>query len=163
MLLQEAFCRELPGHNLFVSAYHGFATLGDEHIPEPHRFVKFPPFAVQLQDAAKVGGSLVIPAVVTIHPGLDAGRYRLLLKVQLTAPGKGRDNGKMQNYLADANCGSGAVNVIIPDYVDTFGLNLDEYQVHAQAILLDTVTGYRSQAQLLSKCLSAGPVPPTAG
>ena len=25
----------ITGHNLFVSAYHGFATLRDEHIPQP--------------------------------------------------------------------------------------------------------------------------------
>ena len=39
------------GQNLFVSAYHGFFTLGDEHLPEPQRFDSFPPFAIRLSDA----------------------------------------------------------------------------------------------------------------
>ena len=45
----------ITGQNLFVSAYHGFATLGNEHIPVLQRFVKFPPFAVCLADATKRG------------------------------------------------------------------------------------------------------------
>ncbi|MDD3945788.1 MAG: hypothetical protein PHS38_13925, partial [Bacteroidales bacterium] len=28
----------ISGYNLFVSAYHGFATLGNEHVPAPARF-----------------------------------------------------------------------------------------------------------------------------
>ena len=52
----------ITGQNLFVSAYHGFATLGSEHAPVPVPFEKFPPFAVSLGDAVKMNGSLVIPA-----------------------------------------------------------------------------------------------------
>lgn len=137
----------ISGQNLFVSAYHGFATLGDEHTPEPQRLVKFPPFAAELGDFSSSDGILTIPAVVTIAEELDAGRYRLLAKLQLTKPGKGRNSGLMRNYLADRNCGSGPVTIQIPDYVTVCGLDLDEYQVHAKFILLDTVTGYRSQAQ----------------
>ena len=43
----------ISGQNLFVSAYHGFFTLGDEHVPEPQRFDSIPPFAVKLQVAKK--------------------------------------------------------------------------------------------------------------
>ena len=32
----------ITGHNLFVSAYHGFAILGNEHIPEPVPMMKIP-------------------------------------------------------------------------------------------------------------------------
>lgn len=28
----------ISGYNLFVSAYHGFAQLGDERVPVPRRF-----------------------------------------------------------------------------------------------------------------------------
>ena len=38
----------ISGYNLFVSAYHGFATLGNEHVPTPRAFDSFPPFAVDL-------------------------------------------------------------------------------------------------------------------
>lgn len=41
----------ISGQNLLVSAYHGFFTLEDEHLPEPQRFDSFPPFAIRLSDA----------------------------------------------------------------------------------------------------------------
>lgn len=60
----------ISGQNLFVSAYHGFTTLGNEHIPVLQRFVKFPPFAVCLANAVKQDGNLVIPAAVPfLRPG----------------------------------------------------------------------------------------------
>ena len=39
----------ITGHNLFVSAYHGFAQTGDEHIPQPAPWRRFPPFSVELR------------------------------------------------------------------------------------------------------------------
>ena len=38
----------ISGYNLFVSAYHGFAQLGREHIPEPQPFPEFPSAALEL-------------------------------------------------------------------------------------------------------------------
>jgi len=38
----------ISGYNLFVSAYHGFAQLGREHIPEPQPFPEFPSAALKL-------------------------------------------------------------------------------------------------------------------
>jgi hypothetical protein len=67
----------ISGQNLFVSAYHGFATLGNEHVPTPQRFVKFPPFAVKLGDGVVSDGSLIIPAILTIGGHKDPDRYRL--------------------------------------------------------------------------------------
>ena len=49
----------------------------------------------------------------------------------------------MRNVLADRPCGSSSVNLFIDPGI--WGLNLQQYQVHARFILLDTVTGYRSQ------------------
>ena len=39
-------------------------------------------------------------------------------------------------------------------FSDIWGLRLDKYQVHARFILLDTVTGYRSQYQQGAFCIS---------
>ena len=36
----------ISGQNLFVSAYHGFHTLGNEHVPSPAPFESFPSFVV---------------------------------------------------------------------------------------------------------------------
>ncbi|MBR4352078.1 MAG: hypothetical protein IKQ01_03315 [Bacteroidales bacterium] len=133
----------ISGYNLFVSAYRGFATLGNEHVPEPRAFEKFPPFAVDVGGASVVEGLLVLPVSVFIAAAFVPERYRLLAKVQLTQPGKGRNPGKMRNVLADRPCGSSSVNLFIDPGI--WGLNLQQYQVHARFILLDTVTGYRSQ------------------
>ena len=138
----------ITGHNLFVSAYHGFATLGNEHVPVPRAFEKFPPFVVEVGGASVVEGLLVLPLSVVIDAALTPERYRLLVKIQLTRPGKGRNPGKMRNVLADRPCGSSSVNLFIDPSI--WGLNLQQYQVHARFILLDTVTGYRSQYHQLS-------------
>ena len=137
----------ISGQNLFVSAYHGFFTLGDEHLPEPEAFKKFPPFSVTLSDAHVENGTLVIPAAVRLGAEETLGRYRLLAKLQLTEPGKGCHPGMLRNYLADRSCSDGDIFLRIPDYVACSGLDLDQYQVHGRFILLDTVTGYRSQYQ----------------
>ena len=133
----------ISGYNLFVSAYHGLATLGNEHVPEPRAFEKFPPFAVEVGSASVVEGLLVLPVSVIIAPSYVPERYRLLAKIQLTQPGKGRNPGKMRNVLADRPCGSTSVNLFVDPSI--WDLNLEQYQVHARFILLDTVTGYRSQ------------------
>ena len=44
--------------------------------------------------------------------------------------------------------------IVIPGYADIWGLRLDKYQIHARFILLDTVTGYRSQYQQGAFCIS---------
>lgn len=145
----------ISGQNLFVSAYHGFVTLGNEHVPVLQRFVKFPPFAVCLADALKRNGNLVIPAAVAIPSAWEASRYRLLAKLLLDVPGKGKHPGRLKNYLADRVCGSGDVSIVVHDYASVWGQDLDEYQVHAKFVLLDTVTGYRSQELEYSTCLRA--------
>ncbi len=135
----------ISGQNLFVSAYHGFATLGREHLPQPQPFVKFPPFSASLGDAVKIDGSLVIPARVEMGVCPDASRYRLITKIQLTVPGRCRHTGLLRNYLAEGDCSAGVVSVVIPGYAGVWGYELEEYQVYARFLLLDSVTGYRSQ------------------
>lgn len=142
----------ISGYNLFVSAYHGFATLGNEHIPEPRAFESFPPFAVEVGGASVAEGLLVLSASVVIGAASTPERYRLLAKIQLTQPGKGRNPGKMRNVLADRPCGSSPVNLIIDPSI--WGLNMQQYQVYARFILLDTITGYRSRFIAQSKVIS---------
>lgn len=130
----------ISGYNLFVSAYHGFATLGNEHVPSPRAFDSFPPFAVILVGATNVGGELRIQLKVPIAPVFHPVRYRLLAKIQLTEPGKGRNPGLMRNYLASPFDAASNATVTIPN-----ATSQSEYQVHARFVLLDTETGYRSQ------------------
>lgn len=72
-------------------------------------------------------------------------RYRLLTKIYLTQPGRGKNPDKLWNYLAVGTASDPVLTVSIPDYVSVWGLDLPSYQVHARFILLDTETGYRSQ------------------
>ena len=135
----------ISGQNLFVSAYHGFYTLGNEHVPTPLPFDSFPAFSVALFDASVEGGTLILPVEVSLGIEPIPERYRLLAKLQLTEPGKGCHPGMLRNYLADKPCGSDDICIKIPDYVSRAGAALDEYQVHGRYILIDTITGYRSQ------------------
>ena len=133
----------ISGNNLFISAYHGFATLGREHIPSPLPFEAFPAFRVVILGASAIGRVLEIRIQLDVD-GRPA-RYRLLAKLQLTKPGAGRDPGKLRNYLAVGTAGDQVVTVSISDYMSVSGMDLPAYQVHARFILLDTETGYRSQ------------------
>lgn len=137
----------ISGHNLFVSAYHGFTTLGMEHVPEPRAFERFPAFKVEVAGASSLGSSLFLQAAVSFDLCDDPGRYQLLAKLQLAAPGRGLKPGLLRNFLAAGPCSQQPVTIKISDYRDRWSLDLQEYQVHARFVLIDRVTGYRSQYQ----------------
>ena len=89
----------ISGHNLFVSAYHGFATLGREHTPAPAPFAPFPSFLVKLLGASAMDDTLQIRwKLEALDPD---NRYRMLCKVQLGLPGTGRSPGMLRNFFAD--------------------------------------------------------------
>ena len=136
----------ITGHNLFVSAYHGFAQLGDEHVPVPAVWRPFPVFSMEFVDAATVGGTNLRIRLRVHLPGCsDPTRYRLLTKLHLASPGRGRDSGQLRNFLAEGNCTGedSIVTVTIPDYRSVWSLDLQEYQVHCRYLLIDTQSGYR--------------------
>ena len=137
----------ISGYNLFVSAYHGFATLGVEHVPEPRAFERFPAFKVEVAGARSQGSSLFLQAAISFDLCDDPGRYHLLAKLQLAAPGRGLKPGLLRNFLAASPCSQQPVTIEISDYRDCWGLDLQEYQVHARFVMLDRITGYRSQYQ----------------
>lgn len=137
----------ISGYNLFVSAYHGFVTLGDEHVPTPMPWEEFPAHAVDRVDSVSVvGGTLRLGFAVRMEDGVEAGRYRLLVRLQLAKPGGGRDVGQMRTFLADGFLSGGDSVVVaeVPDYVSKWGLELQEYTVHCKLNLLDARTGYRN-------------------
>ena len=133
----------ISGNNLFISAYHGFATLGREHVPTPAPFETFPTFLIKILGASAVDGDLVIRLKLEADDPED--RYRLLCKLFLTKPGGGHSPGMLRNYLAVGTANDPVVTATIPDYVAVSGLDLPAYQVHGRFVLLDTKTGYRSQ------------------
>ena len=171
----------ISGHNLFVSAYHGFVTLGDEHIPPPVEYRPFPAFAAEFVSAYVANSSgLRILLRLSMPQEREPERYALLCKVQLTEAGKGCNPGKMRNILAeetenetdadvgpasaaacDASNSDNTVNsriifLAIPDYRIFSGICADRYSLHIRYMLIDRLTGYRSQCQKLSTAIDIG-------
>ena len=65
----------------------------------------------------------------------------------------------MRNFLS-YSVPSGIVSDIsflVQDYESVWGLALDSYQLHMRYIMLDTVTGYRSQYHSLSSLITVNP------
>ena len=137
----------ISGYNLFVSAYHGFVRLGNEHIPEPMPWEPFPVHALSGVSAlSAVSGTLRLGFLVYVADPVEADRYRPLFRIQLAKPGGGRDIGQMRTFLAE-NCvgaGENVVAVEVDDYVGRWGLDLQAYSVHARMNLIDSRTGYRN-------------------
>ena len=162
----------ISGHNLFVSAYHGFHTLGNELIPGPVEFRPFPVFVADFVSAETVNTSdLRIALKLSMPEADDPTRYALLCKVQLTEAGKGKgcNPGRMRNFLAEdvtdtvpAGMSSEALHglsktvevrkvaVTIPGYRTFSGIVPDSYSLHIRYMLIDRETGYRSRYQKLS-------------
>lgn len=147
----------ISGHNLFVSAYHGFAQLGDEHVSTPTKYEDFP---VVLCEFASVDvedkENLSIKLRTKLDGKVDPTRYRLAVRIQLTKPGAGRQPGYLRSFVASGNYASndGLVEVFAPSYRDVWNLDLDEYQVHMRYLLIDSKTGYRCNYRKTSYVIS---------
>ena len=68
----------ISGQNLFVSAYHGFYTLGHEHIPSPQAWQDFPIHSLDFQDASVDGTDLRLCLRSYFPETEPAGRYQVL-------------------------------------------------------------------------------------
>ena len=69
LLVQHRQHHLLSGYNLFVSAYHGFAQLGNEHVPEPQPYPQFPSAALEVLEitpSTGVGDSVTIRCRLTL-------------------------------------------------------------------------------------------------
>ena len=136
----------ISGYNLFVSAYHGFAQLGNEHVPVPQRKGKFPVFSLDFVSATVLNsGSMLLKFRSTLGHDEDIDKFRFLLKLQLERPGRGRNPGLMRNFLAPPGQmkDGGEVEFVVKDYRSVWGLDLQEFQAHCRYLLLDSRTGYR--------------------
>ena len=146
-----------------MSAYHGFVTLGDEHIPEPVEHHPFPVFVAEFVSASVANSSdLRILLRLSMPLEREPERYVLLCKVQLTEAGKGCNPGKMRNFLAEevteddmatGSCPSRPVALTIPADTAFPGVSAATYSLHLRYMLIDRLTGYRSQYQKLSTAI----------
>ena len=126
----------ISGYNLFVSAYHGFAQLGREHIPEPQPYPEFPISSLQLLATTCSNGVATIRCrliLVTITPD----RWHLSARIQLAAPGVGCDPSKMRSCMA-TRMHDNEVEFSVPNSGN------NNCQAHIRYRLIDEVTGYRN-------------------
>ncbi len=149
----------ISGYNLFVSAYHGFAALGNEHIPVPTAFREFPSFALDFAGADCVGTlGMRLKFILAVDSAVDVNDYALLGKIQLTYAGKGCNPGKMKNVLASEVVpicsGIYEVSFVIDDYRNFCGIDENRYSIHMRYLLIDRERGYRSMYQKLSALFS---------
>lgn len=137
------------GYNLFVSAYHGFAQLGDERVPVPRRFEGFPIFSMDFVGAEVVSLFDVELRFRLTLCGTDKfSRYRVLGKIQIAEPGVGCHPGLMRNYLSQSVPDGSCSEIVFS--VPRERMDLETFQIHVRYLLLDTVTGYRSQYHSVS-------------
>ncbi len=137
----------ISGYNLFVSAYHGFAALGSEQVPSPCVWERFPQFVLRFKEVSSVNeGLLGLRFVLEIRGSSEPSRYRLLCKVQAGTEGVGVNPGLMRNYLSKSIPvqESSEMDIYIPYSGGT------SIQVHMRYLLIDSVSGYRSQYNKLS-------------
>ena len=138
----------ISGYNLFVSAYHGFAQLGDERVPVPRRFEGFPIFSLDFVGCEAVSlFDVELRFRLTLCGTSNFSRYRVLGKIQIEEPGVGRHPGRQRNFLSPSvpDGASSEIEFVVP-------MNRNDLQIPDMYLkhLLDTVTGYRSQYHGLS-------------
>lgn len=129
----------ISGYNLFVSAYHGFAQLGLEHVPVPQPYPLFPISHLQLLqiDSGGSSGFVSLRCRITLQNTDNPARWHVSAKIQLTAPGVGCDPGKMRTYMG-IRCSDNVIVFNVPSQ------GTEDYQVHLRYRLIDVITGYRN-------------------
>jgi hypothetical protein len=143
----------ISGYNLFVSSYHGFAQLGNEHVPVPKKFEAFPIFSLDFVGAEMVSlFDVKLRFKLTLCGTSNFSRYRVLGKIQIEEPGVGRHPGRHRNYLSESvpDGASSEIEFVVPMNRN----DLEMFQIHIRYLLLDTITGYRSQYHSLSAIAS---------
>ena len=127
----------ISGYNLFVSAYHGYASIGDEKIPEPKPMPDFPTLSLKLISSTVVGKTLQVKfKIENLHASLQ--NFIIASRIQLVNLGAGTNPGKMRNHQAE-----------LTDNIATFTIPLPNqdhkpYTLHMRYFIIARTTGYRS-------------------
>lgn len=143
----------ISGNNLFMSAYHGFALMGDEHTLVAQPFLMPPPFLVTFERVSVEAGTLCLVVDAHVSQYAQPERYRLYARLRLTDPGRGYGVRGMRGFLAEGDC-SQKMSITIPGYTEIWNLGGERFQIQAMCILLDSETGFRSQYQRIIAVLS---------
>ena len=138
----------ISGYNLFMSAYHGLACIGDERIPTPQPLPTFPVIHLEHSSTAIINNT-DLQLSFRLTTGHIPDNLRIIAKIQLTAPCMSSHRGRFRNYIG-TRTDDNYIIFIIRDYRTVSGLDLKEYQVHLRHLLIDSDSGYRSKETPLS-------------
>ena len=138
----------ISGYNLFMSAYHGLACIGDERIPEPKPLPNFPVIHLEYSSTAILNNT-DLQISFRITTGHIPDNLRIIAKIQLTASGLSSHRGRFRNHVGTKD-DNNHVSFTIHDYRTVSGLDLNEYQVHLRHLLIDSNSGHRSKETPLS-------------
>ena len=127
----------ISGYNLFVSAYHGFAQLGNEHVPQPQPFPQFPSAALELLRIIPGTGVVTLRCRLTITDTVHPERWHLSARIQLTAPGVGCDPSKMRSCMG-IRTHDNEIEFRLPNP------GIENCHAHIRYRLIDDITGYRN-------------------
>jgi len=136
----------ISGYNLFVSAYHGFAQLGIEHVPEPQPFPQFPSAALELLQIIPGTEVATLRCRLTLTDTVNPERWHLSARIQLTAPGVGYDPSKMRSCMA-IPAGPIEIGQNTSSRLFTFtfaGIIFGSIQAYIKYRLIDEISGYRN-------------------
>ena len=92
-------------------------------------------------------GVLLLDFKVWMDEYAEDDRYQILARIQLVKKGRGFNAGKMRTFLALVPCraGESITGFGLVNFIDIWGLDLQEYTVHIRHVLLDRKSGFRSQ------------------
>ena len=142
-----------PGHNLFVSAYHGFAQMGNEHLPQPAVYPKFPETKITSVSGRIVGSSnLKIDCRILLLDCTDPHRFRFAARIQLTRPGGGLNQSLMRSFMGNTVAwtqvqgGYGIlVSFLVPENKNMWNLNWHESTFHLYGQFIEKDKGQLSE------------------
>ena len=146
----------ITGHNLFVSAYHGFAQLGSEHVPVPVPYPDFPVATVKSVTATVVNGTdMQLDCTVLMETEAPPTPYRVAARIQLANVGCGKNSGLMRSFISrtvgilthqeasEPAAFEMIVRFHIPDYRSIWNVDGSGLQMYFKFFLIDQITGYR--------------------
>lgn len=139
----------ISGYNLFMSAYHGLACIGDERIPEPQPIPDFPVVCLEMASSTIINET-DLQISFRITGDTIPMNMRIVGKLQLTAPGYSPHRGKFRNYVGTID-NDGHVKFIMHEYKTVSGLDLREYQIQMRYFIIDSLSGHRSKEWSLSE------------
>lgn len=127
----------ISGYNLFVSAYHGYACIGDEKIPEPKPMPDFPTISLKYIGASVSSNSIQVKFRIESLCA-DLQNFTIASRIQLVKLGAGTNPGKMRNYLAEQIDNIAIFTIPFP------ASDHKSYTIHMRHFLIDRATGYRT-------------------